>query len=195
MISLDGTRLISWQMLKSGKKLEKRGRVTEWYKILQNRLIDNSNAGASLRAEYTARDLNSLSTLRQKDIFSRDKRRKEWFCWDSEEKRLLGRTEVKGKKSFVMEHWHEKENSDPSLGLLSRCTGCKNSSSNVRNQSPNCRIRRKYKATGTVIPVSKVNATTWKLDVALDTCLQSKSVLNRYRDRESMMVNKIEIEI
>ena len=194
VISLDGTRLISWQMLKSGKKLEKRGRVTEWYKILQNRLIDNSNAGASLRAEYTARDPNSLSTFRQKDIFSRDKRRKEWFCWDSEEERFLGRMEVKGKKSFVMEHWHEKENSDPSLGLLSRCTGCKNSSSNVRNQSPNCRIRRKYKATGTVIPVSKVNATTWKLDVALDTCLQSKSVLNRYRNREYVLVNEIEIE-
>jgi len=93
-----------------------------------------------------------------------------------------------------MEHWYEKENFDPSLGLLTRCTGCKNSSSNIRIQSPNCFIRRKYKATGTVIPVSKVNATTWRLDVALDTCLQSKSVLDRYRDRESIMVNEIEIE-
>ncbi|CAG8811217.1 19580_t:CDS:2, partial [Gigaspora rosea] len=163
---------------------EKRSRVAEWNKILQNRLIDKSDAGAILRAEYTARDPNSLSTSRQKDIISRDKRRKEWFCWNSEEEKIVGRTEVKGKKSFVMEHWYEKENFDPSLGLLTRCTGCKNSSSNIRNQSPNCLIRRKYKATGTVIPVSKVNATTWRLDVALDTCLQSKSVLDRYRDRE-----------
>ncbi|CAG8511928.1 22722_t:CDS:2, partial [Gigaspora rosea] len=152
IISTDGKRLLSWQRLKSGRKVAKRGRVADWYKILQNQLVDKSSSRPNLRPEYIARNPNSLSIILQKDNISVDKRRKEWICWNSEAGKLIGRIERKSNATFVLEHWQEKKDSDLSLGLLSRCSGCSDSTNSRRGLPLKCQIKRKFCANGTVIP-------------------------------------------
>ena len=159
LITNEGNTLLTWQQVKYIRGLKSRGRKPNWYKSIEEKVLENSSS-RKVKEKYQVEASNRVA-IRCKDIkVSADKRKKEWIIFEKGIKVESGKVIKKESRSLIVEHWQIIVNNDnKNTTYLEKCKGCNLG----RRNDQSCMIRQK--------------------------CDSWHQVLERvYRDRESLYI-------
>src|SRR6266487_4471406 len=139
LITNEGNTLLIWQQVKYIRGLKSRGRKPNWYKSIEEKVLENSSS-RKIKEKYQVEASNRVA-IRCKDIkVSADKRKKEWIIFEKGIKVESRKVVKKESRSLIVEYWQIIVNNDnKNTTYLEKCKGCNLG----RRNDQSCMIRQK----------------------------------------------------
>ena len=142
--------MLTWKKLRNLRDEKGAGKIPEWFKDIERELLVNEKS-QELNESYLKKTPNFWTTRPKLHQVTPDKRKHEMIVFENnKENPQLGKllTQSSMSKTFTIEHWEEKNNTNKESIELTKCQGC---SQNQSLDKENCIIYKKFKGTKRVV--------------------------------------------
>jgi hypothetical protein len=195
LLDVKGEKLITWQQFKNFCGQSSRGKKAEWFKEIESKVLEEPT-DRRIKGHLKTNRHNTQAMKTVWGAMSKDKRRKEWIIYGTQENRQLGKIIKKKKKKVLLEHWQMQSKENEIATEISRCNGC---TKEEGQQDDNCwqwiRTSNKIK----VVPDTSIEKRNSKIKIAMDQLIEkaeTESLKNNEQKLEGlMMLEGLEIEI
>jgi hypothetical protein len=195
LLDIKGEKLITWQQFKNFCGRSSKGKKAEWFKEIESKVLEEP-MNRRIKEHFKTNRHNIQAMKMVWKTMSKDKRRKEWIIYGTQEDRQLGKIIKKKKKKVLLEHWQMQNNENEIATEISRCNGC---TEEDKQKEDSCwqwiRINNKIK----VVPDTSIEKRNSKIKIAIDQLI-GKTEIEKLKESEQQlegltMLEGLEIEI